>query len=79
MNTLPRITPQVEKPYLSPVTIWKMLLSRLLEQHYGLTLKDTSFCNESVIREHIDAGIILVNAVNYLVGKYVGSYRSHWI
>lgn len=47
-----------------------MLLTRLLEQHYGLTLNDTPFCDENVIQEHIDAGITLVNAVNFLVEKY---------
>lgn len=57
------------KPCLSPVTIWKMLLSRLLEQHYGLTLNDTPFCDETVIQEHIDAGITLANAINFLVEK----------
>ncbi|WP_214276112.1 TA system toxin CbtA family protein, partial [Escherichia coli] len=25
----------------SPVEIWQILLSRLLDQHYGLTLNDT--------------------------------------
>lgn len=58
------------KPCLSPVTIWQMLLSRLLEQHYGLTLNDTPFCDETVIQEHIDAGITLANAINFLVEKY---------
>ena len=58
------------KPCLSPVTIWQMLLSRLLEQHYGLTLNDTPFCDETVIQEHIDAGITSANAINFLVEKY---------
>ncbi len=58
------------KPCLSPVTIWQMQLSRLLEQHYGLTLNDTPFCDETVIQEHIDAGITLANAINFLVEKY---------
>jgi cytoskeleton-binding toxin CbtA-like protein len=44
--------------------------SRLLEQHYGLTLNDTSFCDETVIQEHTDAGITLANAINFLVEKY---------
>jgi cytoskeleton-binding toxin CbtA-like protein len=47
-----------------------MLLTRLLEQHYGLTLNDTPFCDETVIQEHIDAGITLANAINFLVEKY---------
>lgn len=58
------------KPCLSPVAIWQMLLTRLLEQHYGLMLKDTPFSDESVIQEHIDAGITLADAVNFLVEKY---------
>ncbi|HAG8549018.1 TPA: type IV toxin-antitoxin system toxin YkfI, partial [Escherichia coli] len=28
------------------------------------------FCNEAVIKEHIDAGITLADAVNFLVEKY---------
>lgn len=58
------------KPCLSPVAIWQILLTRLLEQHYGLTLNDTPFSDESVIQEHIDAGITLADAVNFLVEKY---------
>ncbi|CAD5562102.1 toxin [Escherichia coli] len=58
------------KPCLSPVAVWQMLLSRLLEKHYGLTLNDTPFYDETVIQEHIDAGITLVNAINFLVEKY---------
>lgn len=47
-----------------------MLLTHLLDQHYGLTLNDTPFSDETVIQEHIDAGISLVDAVNFLVEKY---------
>jgi len=47
-----------------------MLLTRLLEKHYGLTLNDTPFCDETVIQEHIDASITLADAVNFLVEKY---------
>ncbi|MEN0635514.1 MULTISPECIES: TA system toxin CbtA family protein [Enterobacteriaceae] len=54
----------------SPVAVWQMLLTCLLEQHYGLTLNDTPFSDETVIQEHIDAGITLANAVNFLVEKY---------
>lgn len=54
----------------SPVEIWQLLLTRLLEQHYGLTLSDTPFSSEATIREHIDAGISLSDAVNFLVEKY---------
>ncbi|EKR7603361.1 toxin [Citrobacter braakii] len=70
MKTLPAKTSQAVKPCLSPVAVWQMLLTRLLEQHYGLTLNDTPFSDETVIKEHIDAGISLVDAVNFLVEKY---------
>ncbi len=70
MKTLPAITPQAATLCLSPVVIWQMLLARLLEQHYGLKLNDTPFSDEMVIQEHIDAGITLANAVNFLVDKY---------
>lgn len=70
MKYQPATTLRAAKPCLSPVTVWQMLLTRLLEQHYGLTLKDTPFSDETVIQEHIDAGITLVNAVNFLVEKY---------
>ncbi|MFU0874451.1 TA system toxin CbtA family protein [Enterobacter ludwigii] len=70
MKTLPAVTQRAAKPCLSPVVVWQMLLTRLLEQHYGLTLNDTPFSDETVIREHIDAGITLTDAVNFLVEKY---------
>lgn len=70
MKTLPATTPQAAKQCLSPVAVWQMLLTRLLEQHYGLTLNETPFSDETVIKEHIDAGISLVDAVNFLVEKY---------
>jgi cytoskeleton-binding toxin CbtA-like protein len=70
MKFLPATNMRAAKPYLSPVAVWQMLLTRLLEQHYGLTLNDTPFCDEIVIQEHIDAGITLANAVNFLVEKY---------
>ena len=54
----------------SPVEIWQRLLGRLLDRHYGLTLNDTPFCDETVIQEHINAGITLADAVNFLVEKY---------
>ena len=66
----PATTQRAVKPCLSPVAIWQILLTRLLEQHYGLTLNDTPFRDESVIQEHIDAGISLADAVNFLVEKY---------
>ncbi|GJL44756.1 putative toxin YpjF [Citrobacter farmeri] len=70
MKTLPATTLRAAKPRPSPVIIWQMLLSRLLDQHYGLTLNDTPFSDETVIKEHIDAGISLADAVNFLVEKY---------
>ncbi|EFH8027814.1 type IV toxin-antitoxin system toxin CbtA, partial [Escherichia coli] len=41
-----------------------------LDQHYGLTLNDTPFADERVIEQHIEAGISLCDAVNFLVEKY---------
>ncbi len=70
MEFLPATNMRAAKPCLSPVTIWQMLLSRLLEQYYGMTLNDTPFYDETVIQEHIDAGITLVNAINFPVEKY---------
>lgn len=57
-------------PRPSPVEIWQRLLGYLLDRHYGLTLNDTPFGNDGVIQEHIDAGITLADAVNFLVEKY---------
>ncbi|HII4325741.1 TPA: TA system toxin CbtA family protein [Enterobacter cloacae] len=57
-------------PRPSPVEIWQRLLSHLLAQHYGLTLNDTPFGHDGVIQEHIDAGISLCDAVNFIVEKY---------
>lgn len=70
MKTLPAITQRAAKLYLSPVAVWQMLLARLLEQHHGLILNDTPFSDEAVIQEHINAGINLADAVNFLVEKY---------
>ena len=70
MKTLPATISRAAKPCLSPVAVWQMLLTRLLKQHYGLTLIDTPFSDVSVIKEHIDAGISLADAVNFLVEKY---------
>lgn len=55
---------------LSPIDVWQRLLSHLLDRHYGLTLNDTPFGNDGVIQEHIDAGISLCDAVNFIVEKY---------
>jgi len=55
---------------LSPVVVWQQLLVYLMEHHYGLTLNDTPFHDEAVIAEHIEAGITLADAINFLVEKY---------
>ena len=70
MNTLPDTHVREASGCPSPVTIWQILLSRLLDQHYGLTLNDTPFADERVIEQHIEAGISLCDAVNFLVEKY---------
>lgn len=70
MKPQPATTSRAVQPCLSPVAAWQMLLTRLLEQHYGLMLNDTPFSDETVIQEHIDAGITLADAVNFLVEKY---------
>ena len=70
MKTLPATTLRTAKPCPSPVVVWQTLLTRLLEQHYGLTLNDTPFGNDGVIQEHIDAGLSLCDAVNFIVEKY---------
>lgn len=54
----------------SPVKIWQALLTYLLDKHYGLTLNDIPLSDESVILDHIDAGISLCDAVNTLVEEY---------
>ncbi|WP_313287315.1 TA system toxin CbtA family protein [Leclercia sp.] len=70
MQTLSSYPIRAAQPYLSPVETWQRLLTHLLSQHYGLTLNDTPFSNETVIQEHIDAGITLADAMNFLVEKY---------
>lgn len=55
---------------LSPVQAWQQLLTYLLEHHSGLALNDTPFHDDTAIEEHIDAGITLADAVNFLVEKY---------
>lgn len=58
------------QPCPSPVAIWQSLLAHLLAQHYGLTLNDTAFSDDTVIRKHIDAGISLADALNFIVEKF---------
>ena len=70
MQTQPVPPTREVSPRPSPVAIWQRLLSHLLDRHYGLTLNDTPFSNDGVIQEHIDAGISLCDAVNFIVEKY---------
>ncbi|ELY4043739.1 TA system toxin CbtA family protein [Cronobacter sakazakii] len=70
MQTISSHPTRATQPCLSPVEIWQRLLTYVLLQHYGLTLNDTPFSNDSTIQEHIDAGISLSDAVNFLVEKY---------
>ncbi len=67
MKTLPDTHVREVSCCPSPVTIWQTLLTRLLDQHYSLTLNDTPFVDERVIEQHIEAGISLCDAVNFLV------------
>ena len=70
MQTQPLSSTQEATSRPSPVEIWQRLLSHLLDRHYGLTLNDTPFGNDGVIQEHIDAGISLCDAVNFIVEKF---------
>ena len=58
MKTLPATISRAAKLLsVARGAVWQMLLTRVLEQHYGSTLNDTPFSDETVIKEHIDAGI----------------------
>ncbi|EBB0444335.1 toxin CbtA [Salmonella enterica] len=70
MQILPSLRPGAASSHPSPVAVWQTLLSHLLQQHYGLTLNDTPFGNDGVIEQHIDAGISLCDALNFIVEKY---------
>lgn len=70
MQTLSAIPARKAPSRLTPVEIWQRLLKYLLEQHYGLSLNDTPLGNGGVIPEHIEAGISLCDAVNFIVEKY---------
>ena len=54
MKTLPVLPGQAASSRPSPVEIWQILLSRLLDQHYGLTLNDTPFADERVIEQQLE-------------------------
>lgn len=68
ISTVPATVPVSSR--LSPVQVWQQLLTYLLEHHYGLTLNDTPFHDDAAIEGHIDAGITLADAVNFLVERY---------
>lgn len=70
MQTLPVSPIQAASSCPSPTKVWQMLLAHLLSQHYGLALNDTPFSDDNIIQEHIDAGISLCDAVNFIVEKY---------
>ncbi|MCM2486827.1 MULTISPECIES: TA system toxin CbtA family protein [Enterobacter] len=55
---------------LSPVQVWQKLLTYILEHHYGLTINDTPFSNDTTIQEHIEAGVNFTDAVNFLVERF---------
>ncbi|CQH53421.1 MULTISPECIES: TA system toxin CbtA family protein [Yersinia] len=68
ISSVPASVPVSSRP--SPVQVWQQLLTYLLEHHYGLTLNDTPFHDDTAIQEHIEAGITLADAVNFLVERY---------
>ncbi|WP_336658218.1 TA system toxin CbtA family protein [Leclercia adecarboxylata] len=68
ISTVPATMPVSSR--LSPVQVWQQLLTYLLEHHYSLTLNDTPFHDDAAIKEHIEAGITLADAVNFLVERY---------
>lgn len=69
MQTLSTIPTRKAPPHPTPVEVWQQLLTYLLERHYGLSLHDTQFGDDNVIQQHIDAGISLADALNFLVEK----------
>ncbi|AKL41512.1 TPA: toxin [Serratia marcescens] len=70
MQTLPVTPKRAAYGCPSPVVVWQSMLTYLLEQHYGLALNDTEFSDDTVIHEHIDAGISLADALNFTVEKF---------
>ncbi|MDI6954098.1 TA system toxin CbtA family protein, partial [Escherichia coli] len=63
MKTLPDTHVREVSCCPSPVTIWPTLLTRLPDQHYGLSLNDTPFAVQRLIDQPIGAGISLCDAV----------------
>ncbi|CAI1019523.1 Probable toxin YpjF [Serratia quinivorans] len=70
MQTVSASPKRETQPCPSPVAVWQSLLAHLLSQHYGLTLNDTAFSDDTVIRKHIDVGISLADALNFIVEKF---------
>ena len=70
MQTLPSLRERTAQCSPPPVAVWQTLLACLLEQHYGLTLNDTPFGNDAIIQDHINAGVSLADALNFIVEKY---------
>lgn len=69
MHIMSASSRRVAQPHPSPVAVWQSLLTFLLDKHYGLSLNDTQFGDGNVIQQHIDAGISLADALNFLVEK----------
>ena len=70
MQTVSTCPKRAAQPCPSPLAVWQALLTHLLAQHYGLTLSDTAFSDDAVILEHINAGISLADALNFIVEKF---------
>ena len=70
MQNLPLPEPRAAESCPSPVQVWQLLLTYLLDKHYGLRLNDTPLGDDSVIQAHINAGISLCDAVNFIVERY---------
>jgi cytoskeleton-binding toxin CbtA-like protein len=50
--------------------VWQSTVSVLLHRHFGLTLNDTQFCEETCVAELQKAGIRPFEVINDLVDKY---------
>lgn len=77
MQALALTEPRAAEPCPSPVQVWQLLLTHLLNKHYGLTLNDTPFGDDRVIQAHINAGISLCDAINFIVERYELVRRDH--
>lgn len=61
---------QETSPHPSSVEVCLRPLIHRLDRHFDLTLKDTPFGNDSMIKEQIEARISLCDTVNFIVEKY---------